>query len=57
MLITKPIAFLVNESMTLGSKNIVKPQKNNQNFIKNYKNSESKPKKHVRFLQNESFVH
>ena len=36
---------LVNECMPYGSKNLVKPQKENQNFIKNYKNPEPKPKK------------
>ena len=43
MHITKIIALLVNDSMPQGSKSSVKTQKENQNFIKNYKISESKP--------------
>ena len=57
MLVTKPIALYVNDSMPQESKNLVKPQKQIQNFIENYENSESKPKKQERFLENKLFVH
>ena len=56
MLTTKPIALLVNDSIPQDTKNLVKPQKENQNFIQNYENSVSKPKKHERFPENEFFV-
>ena len=58
MLIMKQITLLVNESMPEDSKKIVKPQKETKNFIQNYENSESKPKKNMsNSLKTMFFVH
>ena len=56
MLIVKIITLLVNEILPKDVKNLVNPQKGNQNFILNFEKSESKPKKHERFLEEEFFV-
>ena len=55
MLIKKPIALLVNEFMPKDSKNLIKRQKEDQSFIKNYENWEPNPKKHERFRGNQIF--
>ena len=39
------------------AKKLVKAQKQDENFIKNYENSESKTKKHEQNLENNFFVH
>ena len=58
MLIRKLFALLVNESMPQDYKNLLIPQKENQNFIKNYENSRVEAKrKQERFLENGIFVH
>ena len=49
------IALLVNESLPQDSKKLLKLQKEIQNFIQNYENSESKPKKREQFLENDVF--
>ena len=43
MLITKPIALLINDSVQLGSKNLVKPQKNKISL--KISKAQSKPEK------------
>ena len=50
MLNTKPIALLVNETMPKNSKNSVKRQKENQNYILNYENSRVEAKKKTRAI-------
>ena len=58
MVIRRPIALLVNEYIHhWDSKDLVKSQKEIQNFFKNYENSRVEAKKGGRFLENEFFVH
>ena len=43
----KPIALLDSESIPQDSQNLLKSQKVNQNFIKNFENSRVEDKKHM----------
>ena len=45
MLVTKPIALIVNEFMPQDSKSLVKPHREFQNFKQNFENCDTNPKK------------